>query len=169
MPIQDRDWYRSESSRMTRIQAMVHRERQAALQRQARREIPMGGRRDPWRRKLDALNRRTRNLSGAVFIGVTAIWAVALALALVWLLSANRSAVSVIRGGTVSVTDPAGKCGYYINSNGQQIPSPCGNWRNDPTPPSGATARCRDGAWSWSRHPHYGGTCSYHGGVQSYR
>ena len=27
------------------------------------------------------------------------------------------------------------------------------NWHNDLTPPNGATARCRDGFWSWSRHP----------------
>ena len=82
--------------------------------------------------------------------------------------SVSGSAVSAIGGGIVSATDPAGKCGYYINSNGQQIPSPCGNWRNDPTPPSGATARCRDGTWSWSQHPHYWGTCNYHDGVERY-
>jgi hypothetical protein len=71
------------------------------------------GRRDPWRRKLDALNRRykaiipsplggrlatqerlqrfarvsrARKLCGAVFIGITASWAVALAVALACLL-----------------------------------------------------------------------------------
>ena len=76
--------------------------------------------------------------------------------------------LSVIRDGTVSVTDPAGKCGYYTNSRGIEVPRPCGNWRNDPTPPSGATARCRDGSWSWSQHPYYRGTCNYHGGVESY-
>jgi hypothetical protein len=64
--------------------------------------------------------------------------------------------------------EPAGKCGYYINSNSEQIPSPCGNSRDNPTPPSGATARCRDGSWSWSQHPDYWGTCSHHGGVESY-
>jgi len=46
MPIQDRDWYRAEPIRMTRSQAMVHRERQAALQRQGAPQAPQcGGRR----------------------------------------------------------------------------------------------------------------------------
>ena len=62
----------------------------------------------------------------------------------------------------------AGKCGYYPNSSGERIPSPCGDWRDNPTPPAGATARCRDGSWSWSQHPDYWGTCSHHGGVESY-
>src|SRR5689334_18246101 len=50
-------------------------------------------------------------------------------------------------------SDPAGKCGYYINSHGQQIPRPCGNWRNGGERPASATAKCADGTWSWSRHP----------------
>jgi hypothetical protein len=66
-------------------------------------------------------------------------------------------------------TNPAG-CGerFYVNGDGQRTPSPCGNWHNDPTPPKGATARCRDSTWSFSRHPYYWGTCSHHGGVESY-
>src|SRR5437899_6848231 len=32
-----------------------------------------------------------------------------------------------------------------------------------PTAPTGATARCRDGTYSFSRH--HSGTCSHHGGV----
>jgi hypothetical protein len=62
-----------------------------------------------------------------------------------------------------------GDCGYYINSNGHQVPRPCGNWRSDTgSPPQGATARCRDGTYSYSEHPHAGGTCSHHGGVASH-
>jgi Protein of unknown function (DUF3761) len=76
---------------------------------------------------------------------------------------------ALFSGSALFAAGPAEKCGYYINSNGQQIPSPCGNWRNDPTPPGGATARCRDGSWSWSRHPYSSGTCNYHGGVENYR
>jgi hypothetical protein len=33
-------------------------------------------------------------------------------------------------------------------------------------PPAGATARCRDGTYSYSQH--HSGTCSYHGGVASW-
>jgi hypothetical protein len=53
-------------------------------------------------------------------------------------------------------------CGFYINRDGQSVPRPCGNWRNQPTP-QGASARCRDGTYSFSRH--HSGTCSRHGGV----
>ena len=74
--------------------------------------------------------------------------------------------VSVLGSGSVSA-DPAGKCGYYTNSQGIEVPRPCGSWRSDPTPPPTATARCRDGSWSWSRHPGASLTCSYHGGVES--
>ncbi len=61
--------------------------------------------------------------------------------------------------------DPTGRCGYYTNAAGHQVPRPCGNWRNgDPQPPK-ATAKCQDGTWSWSEHPNDRRTCSYHGGV----
>jgi hypothetical protein len=78
--------------------------------------------------------------------------------------------VAVFSGGfapSALSADATGKCGYYVNSNGNQVPRPCGDWRNDPKPPPGATARCRDGSWSWSQHPHASGTCSHHGGVES--
>jgi hypothetical protein len=32
--------------------------------------------------------------------------------------------------------------------------------------PAGATARCRDGSWSFSEH--HRGTCSHHGGVSAW-
>jgi hypothetical protein len=76
---------------------------------------------------------------------------------------------TLFSGGATSADDPAGKCGYYVNSRGNQVPRPCGNWRSDSAPPSGATARCRDGSRSWSQHPHFSGTCSYHGGAENYR
>ena len=72
-------------------------------------------------------------------------------------------------GSAALAADPTGKCGYYTNSRGQEVPRPCGDWRADSAPPSGATAKCRDGSWSWSQHPHAPGTCSRHGGVDSYR
>jgi hypothetical protein len=61
-----------------------------------------------------------------------------------------------------------GDCGYYINSNGHQVPSPCGNTKTD-APPRTATAMCRDGTYSFSERPYAGGTCSHHGGVESMR
>jgi hypothetical protein len=49
----------------------------------------------------------------------------------------------------------------YINSQGQWIPSP--THTIDGQPPRGATARCRDGSYSFSQSRR--GTCSWHGGV----
>jgi len=49
----------------------------------------------------------------------------------------------------------------YVNSRGEWVPSPT-RTPND-TPPPGASARCRDGTYSFSRSPR--GTCSHHGGV----
>ncbi len=46
--------------------------------------------------------------------------------------------------------------GGYINVDGNCIPSPS-------TSPSGATAKCRDGTYSYSQN--HRGTCSHHGGV----
>jgi hypothetical protein len=47
----------------------------------------------------------------------------------------------------------------YVNVDGVRVPSPVFTDKK----PTGATARCRDGAYSFSRHRR--GTCSYHGGV----
>lgn len=44
----------------------------------------------------------------------------------------------------------------YINSQGNYVPSPSSN-------PAGATAKCRDGTYSYSQSRR--GTCSHHGGV----
>jgi hypothetical protein len=50
--------------------------------------------------------------------------------------------------------------GTYTNSEGNTVCKP----EETPTgPPAGATARCRDGTYSFSQHR--SGTCSYHGGV----
>lgn len=49
----------------------------------------------------------------------------------------------------------------YVNVDGQWVPSP----RHSPSgPPAGASAQCRDGTYSFSRHRR--GTCSHHGGVR---
>ncbi len=49
--------------------------------------------------------------------------------------------------------------GTYTNSSGNEVCSPY----QSPSAPDGATARCRDGSYSFSQHR--SGTCSYHGGV----
>ena len=58
-----------------------------------------------------------------------------------------------------------GDCGYYINRDGNRVPRPCGDWHKD-APPQGATAKCRDGTYSYSQHR--SGTCSGHGGVAAF-
>jgi hypothetical protein len=49
----------------------------------------------------------------------------------------------------------------YMNSEGEWVPSP--RHTRDNRPPAGASAQCRDGSFSFSRHRR--GTCSHHGGV----
>ncbi len=51
---------------------------------------------------------------------------------------------------------PACRRGYYKNAYGTCVQSPGSD-------PSGATARCADGTYSYSQHA--SGTCSHHGGV----
>jgi hypothetical protein len=60
---------------------------------------------------------------------------------------------------TASAHPSAADCsrGYYMNVSGHCIHSPSKS-------PVGATARCRDGTYSYSEHA--SGTCSYHGGVR---
>lgn len=48
---------------------------------------------------------------------------------------------------------------HYVNSDGACVPRPT----SAATPPAGATARCVDGEYSFSKHRQ--GTCSGHGGV----
>jgi hypothetical protein len=57
-------------------------------------------------------------------------------------------------------------CGYYTNRDGERVPRPCGNARTERAP-AGASAICRDGSFSFSRH--HSGTCSGHGGVARWR
>ncbi len=49
--------------------------------------------------------------------------------------------------------------GTYENVDGEQVPRPY----TAPSAPAGATAKCRDGTYSFSQHR--SGTCSHHGGV----
>ena len=72
---------------------------------------------------------------------------------------------TIIRGTEYASATCSSPCGCYINSNGHEVPRPC---RGDP-PPACATAKCRDGTWSCSEHPRASGTCSHHGGVESFK
>jgi hypothetical protein len=75
--------------------------------------------------------------------------------------------VSAVTAMAQNFNAPSGSCGYYRNSLGHEVPRPCGDWHHQ-APPSGATARCEDGTYSHSEHPSAPGTCSHHGGVNSY-
>jgi hypothetical protein len=54
--------------------------------------------------------------------------------------------------------------GSYVNKDGQVVHSPAHSITGKT--PAGATAKCRDGTFSFSRH--HSGTCSHHGGVASW-
>lgn len=60
---------------------------------------------------------------------------------------------------TTSTTNPIGAVKYYTNSRGERVQSPT----QYSSTPAGATARCKDGTYSYSRNKQ--GTCSHHGGV----
>jgi hypothetical protein len=58
-------------------------------------------------------------------------------------------------------TAPTSQGRGYTNVDGEWVPSPTRT--ADGQPPQGASAKCRDGTFSFSRHRQ--GTCSHHGGV----
>jgi hypothetical protein len=76
--------------------------------------------------------------------------------------AAARPAVSVapvpVRSASdgVAAITPACRRGYYEDASGVCVRRPSKD-------PRGATAKCRDGTYSYSRHA--SGTCSHHGGV----
>lgn len=59
----------------------------------------------------------------------------------------------------IDVSSCSASQGYYTNSNGRQVHRPKCNESHD----SRATALCRDGSESYSKH--HSGTCSHHDGV----
>jgi hypothetical protein len=62
---------------------------------------------------------------------------------------------------------PTASADCYINSNGVCVQDPMRPDPNQPdSAPPGATAKCKDGSWSFSQHR--SGTCSSHGGVLYY-
>jgi hypothetical protein len=80
------------------------------------------------------------------------------------LASAFAAALLLAALGSAAAQQP-GDCGYYVNRSGETVPRPCGNVREE-RPPPGASAICRDGVYSFSRH--HSGTCSGHGGVRNW-
>jgi len=68
---------------------------------------------------------------------------------------------SLVYAPTPAEARPPQTCGAdsYINSSGHCVRRPVQADR----PPAGASARCRDGTYSFSEHRR--GTCSHHGGV----
>jgi len=68
----------------------------------------------------------------------------------------TATAHPTVTGSAVHTVAAVCKQGYYKNVSGHCIHRPGSN-------PAGATARCRDGTYSYSEHA--SGTCSHHGGV----
>jgi hypothetical protein len=69
------------------------------------------------------------------------------------------TAVLAVQSAPVEARDNSCGADSYINSRGHCVPRP----RRSPSQPSGATAQCRDGTYSFSESRR--GTCSHHGGV----
>ena len=57
---------------------------------------------------------------------------------------------------------PLSNDNHYINTAGNEVHSPA----FAPSQPAGASARCRDGSYSFSQSRR--GTCSHHGGVEEW-
>jgi hypothetical protein len=68
---------------------------------------------------------------------------------------------SLRKAGHAVAEPPSHEGGGYRNVDGERVPSP--RRSADGRPPPDATALCRDGTYSFSRHR--SGTCSHHGGV----
>jgi hypothetical protein len=83
---------------------------------------------------------------------------ISLLLALVGALAVAGGTAAQPVSHTASTSPASSSCqgGYYKNVSGVCVHSPSNN-------PTGATARCRDGSYSYSQHA--SGTCSHHGGV----
>lgn len=61
-----------------------------------------------------------------------------------------------------TTVQPADDAAYYTNVSGHRVHRPIQAAQRPP----GATARCADGAYSFSEHRR--GTCSHHGGVAAW-
>lgn len=80
------------------------------------------------------------------------------------ILSALLVAPAIAQGispGTRPDENNLSRHGYYVNKSGHDVHRPAQSL--NVTVPTGASARCRDGDYSFSEH--HSGTCSGHGGV----
>jgi uncharacterized protein YgiM (DUF1202 family) len=75
------------------------------------------------------------------------------------ILQTTGSAVSAAQTSRPRLASPPASGRSYVNVDGVRVPSPVFS----ETRPAGASARCRDGSYSFSQHRR--GTCSWHGGV----
>lgn len=75
-------------------------------------------------------------------------------------LTLAMSVIFALAAPIAAFSDPSD---YYTNVSGHRVHRP----EHSERAPPGATARCRDGTWSFSEH--HQGTCSHHGGVASWR
>jgi len=73
--------------------------------------------------------------------------------------SSSKSSTPTTEAQSAPNTIQNGKPRYNTNRDGERVQSPT----YSKTIPAGATAQCRDGTYSFSRH--HQGTCSHHGGV----
>ncbi|WP_328602785.1 DUF3761 domain-containing protein [Nocardia terrae] len=78
-----------------------------------------------------------------------------------WAAAAFLGASTALAGpaAAVPVLHAACAASEYENVDGACVPRP----ESAPAAPNGATARCKDGEYSFSKHR--SGTCSHHGGV----
>jgi len=77
----------------------------------------------------------------------------------------DRDDDAELAGGEGAPSDDAeGAVESYVDVDGDTVRSPVAS--ADGTIPDGASAQCRDGSYSFSRHRQ--GTCSHHGGVDTW-
>jgi hypothetical protein len=109
----------------------------------------------------DSATRRWRR--SAVRFRAAVLWAL-LAIALAAPAWARDTTPPVPPGATQPDEAELATHGHYVNKSGALVHSPAKTV--DGKVPSGASAQCRDGTYSFSQH--HRGACSHHGGVGSW-
>ena len=79
-------------------------------------------------------------------------------------IQATQIAQSQIQATSVESQPTLSNRNNYTNVSGNTVHSPA--YTSDNSVPAGATARCRDGTYSFSQHA--SGTCSHHSGVATW-